>query len=153
MRGEGGEGVRLDRPGNVRGPAHVPPAPRQAIAPVRRWVRGWRRGKATTAAVAVLAATATTTGVHAMTDDKRLECSGAQTEVADCGLEDCSQGECRDCEWGEWSEFGDCTCEGLAERHRSISVQNNNCGTPCQGAKVETKACKPDCTEASLYFL
>jgi hypothetical protein len=43
------------------------------------------------------------------------------------------------------AELGGCTCEGLRERHRSILVQNNYCGQPCTGAKVETVACLPEC--------
>ena len=37
---------------------------------------------------------------------------------------------------------------GLSERHRSIGTQNNEFGKPCEGANIETKACKAPCDKA-----
>ncbi|CAD7922585.1 unnamed protein product [Amoebophrya sp. A120] len=63
-------------------------------------------------------------------------------EIAECNTKECY---CQNCVWGDWSEFGACTCEGLQERHRKVAIQRDPCGDPCVGAKVETQTCKPDC--------
>ncbi|CAD7963513.1 unnamed protein product [Amoebophrya sp. A25] len=78
---------------------------------------------------------------------KNLKCEGTEKEVADCGNVACDSCYPQDCEWESWSSFGACTCEGLMERHRSIAASNNECGKPCEGPKVETRACSPDCVK------
>ena len=67
------------------------------------------------------------------------KCHGTQSEVAPCSLDDCKGKECLDCKWSAWGDYGPCDCSGLQERHRTIAQQNNDCGTPCKGSKVETK--------------
>ena len=70
----------------------------------------------------------------------------ALTEVAPCGgTTPCA--DTVDCSWSEWSYWSACTCTGLSERHRSISVHSSGGGVPCSGAKVETKRCTPDCNK------
>ncbi len=67
----------------------------------------------------------------------------ASMEVAQCSTEPC---EAQDCVWGEWSQWSAPTCIGLCERHRQIAVHSQgSTGMPCEGSKIETKACQPDC--------
>eukprot|EP00397_Hematodinium_sp_SG-2012_P002720 GEMP01002728.1.p1 GENE.GEMP01002728.1~~GEMP01002728.1.p1 ORF type:complete len:1021 (+),score=174.28 GEMP01002728.1:156-3218(+) len=71
-------------------------------------------------------------------------CCGGQEEFKKCDLGSCLDVACVDCVWNEWSEWGASNCEGLCDRHRTIG-EASNCGKPCEGAKVETKRCKPTC--------
>lgn len=77
----------------------------------------------TGACIAAVAAVAAFQGVAADGDSGRsthkMECSGTQKEVAVCDAGSCGE-ECQDCEWGPWSDWLACNCEGLQERHRSI---------------------------------
>lgn len=51
--------------------------------------------------------------------------------------EDCKPVDCEFSDWGEWYDsLGRCT--GLRFRERTISVVNNECGTPCVGSKIES---------------
>lgn len=75
----------------------------------------------------------------------RFKCRGKQKEWAQCEVEPCETARCTDCVWSEWAPYSACTCSGLKERHRVIAQQSNDCGKPCEGAKVETASCKPDC--------
>eukprot|EP00927_Polykrikos_kofoidii_P064947 TRINITY_DN60751_c0_g1_i1.p1 TRINITY_DN60751_c0_g1~~TRINITY_DN60751_c0_g1_i1.p1 ORF type:complete len:1809 (-),score=251.75 TRINITY_DN60751_c0_g1_i1:69-5465(-) len=46
------------------------------------------------------------------------------------------------CSWGNWNNWASMgRCYGLCQRSRSVSTANNECGRPCDGAAVETKAC------------
>jgi len=65
-----------------------------------------------------------------------------QMEIEPCNTEGCN---CQDCVWGSWSSWGSCTCTGLQQRHRSIFRQQRGCGTQCEGPRVSTKVCDPDC--------
>jgi len=76
-----------------------------------------------------------------------LTCKGVQKEYAGCEIEPCEIQECMDCIWSEWAPYSACTCEGLQERHRVIAQQSNDCGKPCDGPKVETASCTPDCSK------
>jgi len=61
----------------------------------------------------------------------------------------CQPIDCRFAAWGDWYGGGGCT--GLAIRQRGISNPNNECGTPCSGPKVETKAfILPECTSKKV---
>lgn len=42
-----------------------------------------------------------------------------------------------------------CTCTGLQERHRTVVQHYTFGGTPCEGSKIETKECTPDCEPPS----
>ena len=81
----------------------------------------------------------------------KLECEGHQKEVKSCSKTPCAETAPVDCEWGEWSAFGPCTCEGLMERHRTVAVQGINGGKPCTGAKVDTESCHPDCRKEPTH--
>ncbi|CAD7963511.1 unnamed protein product [Amoebophrya sp. A25] len=63
-------------------------------------------------------------------------------EVASCNTESCSATACV---WGNWSAWGACTCTGLQERHRVIQKHATEGGPPCEGPKIETKTCHPEC--------
>eukprot|EP00397_Hematodinium_sp_SG-2012_P003630 GEMP01003638.1.p1 GENE.GEMP01003638.1~~GEMP01003638.1.p1 ORF type:complete len:1065 (+),score=235.50 GEMP01003638.1:215-3409(+) len=63
-------------------------------------------------------------------------------EVEPCNTEGCN---CRDCEWGKYSDWGACTCTGLRERHREIQTHADECGKACEGPRVETGRCQPNC--------
>lgn len=80
--------------------------------------------------------------------DQFGKCLGDHTEVEECDSGMCAQEVCTDCAWGEWSDYGPCTCEGIQDRHRVIVQSNTICGKPCAGPKVETKRCQPECHAA-----
>ncbi|CAD7936457.1 unnamed protein product [Amoebophrya sp. A120] len=84
---------------------------------------------------------------HSSSSKETLKCEGTQKEVSDCGNAMCDGCYPTDCVWGQWSEYGPCTCEGLQERHRGIDQENNECGKPCSGSKVETVTCHPECVK------
>ena len=62
-------------------------------------------------------------------------------------MEACNEQQCGciDCTWGEWSVWSDCDCTGLRSRSRAILSHANDCGTPCDGVRMETEKCEPDC--------
>jgi len=77
-------------------------------------------------------------------------CSGFDEEWGPCPhLPPCSKCEPIDCQfanWGEWYPTGGCT--GLLFRQRSVAVSNNECGTPCDGDKMDSKPhIVPECQE------
>eukprot|EP00929_Paragymnodinium_shiwhaense_P046780 TRINITY_DN237_c0_g2_i2.p1 TRINITY_DN237_c0_g2~~TRINITY_DN237_c0_g2_i2.p1 ORF type:complete len:1617 (-),score=410.89 TRINITY_DN237_c0_g2_i2:304-5154(-) len=51
----------------------------------------------------------------------------------------CTPVNCEFESWGTWHSEGGCS--GLCSRHRGIKVTNNECGKPCSGPKLMTKAC------------
>lgn len=67
---------------------------------------------------------------------------GSTLDVEPCNTQGC---DCTDCQWTVWSEWGACTCTGLKEHHREISTHANDCGKGCEGARVESARCQPDC--------
>eukprot|EP00397_Hematodinium_sp_SG-2012_P003707 GEMP01003715.1.p1 GENE.GEMP01003715.1~~GEMP01003715.1.p1 ORF type:complete len:1022 (+),score=243.68 GEMP01003715.1:188-3253(+) len=75
------------------------------------------------------------------------QCCGGQEEFAKCDAGSCGIMGCIDCGWNDWSDWGPASCEGLCERHRTIAAASNACGTPCQGSRIETKRCTPECYE------
>lgn len=77
--------------------------------------------------------------------DKWTECCGEQSELKTCQIAPCGSGTCQDCVFEEWGDFGPCGCFGLQDRFRDIKVPSNHCGKPCNGSKVDTKACLPHC--------
>ncbi|CAD7956387.1 unnamed protein product [Amoebophrya sp. A25] len=89
--------------------------------------------------------------VAAISDrDTDLSCKGTQKEYAECEVEPCGRDPCMDCVWSEWAPLSACSCEGLRERHRVIAQQSNSCGKPCEGPKVETVRCIPDCHKTPI---
>jgi len=78
----------------------------------------------------------------------RIEkCSGEQAEMRACESPSCTVEACIDCIWGDWQDYTPCQCEGLQERHRTVQQLNNDCGKPCEGARVETQECQAICTD------
>eukprot|EP00913_Durusdinium_trenchii_P012689 g11915.t1 len=75
-------------------------------------------------------------------------CAGTQTDTEACATVPC-QNQCvpKNCQFSAWSPWHQPTCIGLCTRSRSISVMNNECGRPCNGALVSTKRCLEECTE------
>lgn len=84
-------------------------------------------------------------GVSAETADHFQKCRGVHSEIEICKESDCETEPCIDCLWEQWSDWGPCTCEGIQDRHRSIDCVNTHCGRPCEGVKVETQRCQPEC--------
>eukprot|EP00397_Hematodinium_sp_SG-2012_P004784 GEMP01004798.1.p1 GENE.GEMP01004798.1~~GEMP01004798.1.p1 ORF type:complete len:1067 (+),score=271.95 GEMP01004798.1:195-3395(+) len=78
------------------------------------------------------------------------DCSGLMEEIAECEEKACESKNCVDCEWGEWSHYTSCTCEGLQERSRSIKAKNDDCGKPCSGNRIETQNCMPSCHKSPV---
>eukprot|EP00929_Paragymnodinium_shiwhaense_P046776 TRINITY_DN237_c0_g1_i2.p1 TRINITY_DN237_c0_g1~~TRINITY_DN237_c0_g1_i2.p1 ORF type:complete len:1626 (-),score=427.77 TRINITY_DN237_c0_g1_i2:188-5065(-) len=70
-------------------------------------------------------------------------CRGFEKVWAACPelprCDECKPVNCVFGEWGEWHSEGGCS--GLCSRHREINVINNECGQPCNGSKLMTKAC------------
>merc|ERR550534_422035 len=76
------------------------------------------------------------------------KCSGEEVDLAPCDEGPCQRETCVDCKFGPWSDYGPCNCEGLQDRHRVVDHQNNECGAPCEGPKIATRKCLPDCRKA-----
>ena len=91
----------------------------------------------TAVAVTALAAPAPALAILGFGESKMGKCSGEQKEMRECASGACAEDLPVDCEWGPWSDFGPCTCEGLKERHRTIVVAVKNGGKACTGSKVE----------------
>jgi len=70
------------------------------------------------------------------------ECSGYDEEWGLCPdlqpCQQCSPVDCAFTSWGDWYEGGGCT--GLVFRQRMVKTANNECGLPCDGPKIESKA-------------
>jgi len=76
------------------------------------------------------------------------ECSGSQKEIRPCGIAPCNGAERTvACRWADWSEWGSCSCEGLAERDRGIGARATGGGLTCVGPSRETRRCKPHCDD------
>jgi len=80
--------------------------------------------------------------------DQLGRCRGDSAEIEICDSGPCESEECIDCSWEEWTDWGPCTCEGIQDRHRVIRNVNTACGKPCEGIKVATRECKPNCQQA-----
>uniref|UniRef100_A0A7S2NEM3 Spondin-like TSP1 domain-containing protein n=1 Tax=Alexandrium andersonii TaxID=327968 RepID=A0A7S2NEM3_9DINO len=70
------------------------------------------------------------------------ECTGYDEEWSRCpDLKECHTCTPVDCQWAEWGEwFAGGGCTGVQFRQRIIQVANNECGTPCEGAKIQSQA-------------
>lgn len=78
-------------------------------------------------------------------------CSGFAEEVGLCPdlmpCAGCTPINCQFGSWGTWYE--ELTCTGVCFRKRTITKHHNECGTPCSGKSIESKAClKSDCDTA-----
>jgi len=78
-------------------------------------------------------------------------CSDSLCATAPCNTEPCEPVFCQKCEWGPWSDWGDCSkCGGQRWRHRSIETLPNHCGTPCEAQSAkEVSNCTSHCNEPS----
>jgi len=92
-----------------------------------------------------------TRGLRRKAQHGGLECEGFKWETRICNHlfhQSCP----RDCQWGDWSPFGDCSAScgtngGLRYRTRSIAQQLLHTGKECSGPAFETEACnKVPCT-------
>eukprot|EP00441_Pelagodinium_beii_P010927 CAMPEP_0197683662 /NCGR_PEP_ID=MMETSP1338-20131121/98304_1 /TAXON_ID=43686 ORGANISM="Pelagodinium beii, Strain RCC1491" /NCGR_SAMPLE_ID=MMETSP1338 /ASSEMBLY_ACC=CAM_ASM_000754 /LENGTH=129 /DNA_ID=CAMNT_0043265279 /DNA_START=1 /DNA_END=386 /DNA_ORIENTATION=+ len=61
----------------------------------------------------------------------------------------CDQRVCKDCVWGDWSQWGDCSkCGGQRYRQRAILKMPNECGKPCDpNVAKEVDICTSHCEE------
>eukprot|EP00929_Paragymnodinium_shiwhaense_P041808 TRINITY_DN21711_c0_g1_i1.p1 TRINITY_DN21711_c0_g1~~TRINITY_DN21711_c0_g1_i1.p1 ORF type:complete len:1837 (-),score=319.72 TRINITY_DN21711_c0_g1_i1:105-5615(-) len=77
------------------------------------------------------------------------DCQGYSEEFGECAnnppCRECDPVNCEFGSWGEW--YGGGACSGVHFRHRSVRRENNECGKPCTGAKVESVSTKlePGC--------
>ncbi|CAE7490085.1 adt-1 [Symbiodinium sp. CCMP2592] len=74
-------------------------------------------------------------------------CEGALAQVVPCNTHHCPENNCIDCQWGAWSEWGDCSeCGGQKYRQRTIEHLQNDCGHKCDpGVAKETMNCTGTC--------
>eukprot|EP00928_Gymnodinium_smaydae_P045194 TRINITY_DN30156_c0_g2_i1.p1 TRINITY_DN30156_c0_g2~~TRINITY_DN30156_c0_g2_i1.p1 ORF type:complete len:1295 (+),score=233.08 TRINITY_DN30156_c0_g2_i1:148-4032(+) len=75
-------------------------------------------------------------------------------QVEPCNTQKCNSAPCIDGEWGQWSEWEQCssTCRGgLTWRNRPIEREANYCGQPVSGMGRETASCNEDqpCADTS----
>lgn len=76
------------------------------------------------------------------------KCAGTQVNQTVCNSNTvCDRCDPIPCEFADWSEWQEPTCDGLCERSRTVLAINNECGDPCRGALTETKQCEADCNK------
>lgn len=88
--------------------------------------------------------------IYPFTNKPVAKCAGVESEISSCVREPCldlcEPVHCEFSDWSVWSNLGGCF--GLCQRERRIIQPNNDCGRPCHGPKVVTKAggssCMPD---------
>mmetsp|Transcript_115679 Transcript_115679/g.222982 ORF Transcript_115679/g.222982 Transcript_115679/m.222982 type:complete len:1635 (+) Transcript_115679:49-4953(+) len=72
-------------------------------------------------------------------------CNGTEVVYEMCmGAEECTMCHCQpvDCVFGPWGDWGPPQgCNGVCKRLRNIEHANNECGKPCNGALLASKAC------------
>ncbi|CAL1174103.1 unnamed protein product [Cladocopium goreaui] len=77
------------------------------------------------------------------------QCAGHEEQWDDCPEQSrcvlCKPVDCLFSAWASWQDAEGCL--QIASRHRHIEVENNECGLPCFGTQVESKAveAKPEC--------
>eukprot|EP00930_Biecheleria_cincta_P043010 TRINITY_DN29585_c0_g3_i1.p1 TRINITY_DN29585_c0_g3~~TRINITY_DN29585_c0_g3_i1.p1 ORF type:complete len:1650 (-),score=229.96 TRINITY_DN29585_c0_g3_i1:405-5297(-) len=74
------------------------------------------------------------------------QCTGDLDEVQQCNQHACIGMEPVDCSWTSWGEWSECTTtcgQGERKRQRSVALEAQNDGRPCDGgAAVELDGCK-----------
>mmetsp|Transcript_40498 Transcript_40498/g.128156 ORF Transcript_40498/g.128156 Transcript_40498/m.128156 type:complete len:1542 (-) Transcript_40498:50-4675(-) len=60
---------------------------------------------------------------------------GACADLPACSS--CTPQDCRFADWSDWYTEGECT--GIRFRRRALDLQNNQCGSPCTGAKIQSE--------------
>ncbi|CAJ1458069.1 unnamed protein product, partial [Effrenium voratum] len=85
--------------------------------------------------------------VLAGADGSWYPCEGETSELAPCSTQSC--GSKVDCEYGDWSEWGNCTkCGGQAFRSRTIMQQPSFGGLECEASEtMQTERCARECGE------
>jgi hypothetical protein len=80
-------------------------------------------------------------------------CNDTLSEIAGCSSPlDCNPGT-QDCQWGPWSAFSSCSCDGTMQRSRTIRQMPAN-GTECSpGNSVEVSPCQRTCGKQLYYCL
>ncbi|CAJ1420422.1 unnamed protein product [Effrenium voratum] len=76
-------------------------------------------------------------------------CTGPLAQIQGCGMVACEQKICKDCVWGAWSAWGDCSkCGGQRYRQRAVERMPNECGKLCDPAVAkEVGYCKSHCED------
>lgn len=79
-------------------------------------------------------------------------CDNSLSVTAPCNTQLCQPAVCLDCQWGAWSDWGDCSrCGGQRFRHRAIMKMPNECGKVCHPRSArEVSACSSHC-ETTKY--
>lgn len=74
------------------------------------------------------------------------KCSGASTEVKQCGGQPCPV----DCAYSDWKDWGDCEpfCDGKQTRLRDIKAKAQNGGLPCDEVS-EGRSCSNICVDCT----
>jgi len=81
------------------------------------------------------------------------DCAGTQQEIRVCGIELCDGAGLKapaPCVWAVWSNWGTCSCQGLAERDRHVAQAATGGGLACVGPVRETKSCTPHCDQGTM---
>eukprot|EP00933_Yihiella_yeosuensis_P017312 TRINITY_DN1449_c0_g1_i2.p1 TRINITY_DN1449_c0_g1~~TRINITY_DN1449_c0_g1_i2.p1 ORF type:complete len:899 (+),score=143.23 TRINITY_DN1449_c0_g1_i2:601-3297(+) len=71
-------------------------------------------------------------------------CSGLKVAEAACNTQSCLGAQSKDCTWSTWDNWGSCSVScgsGTATRSRSVSIQQEGGGKPCQGSSYEARVC------------
>jgi len=79
-----------------------------------------------------------------------VACHGSLSETRPCAAQPCQANtQKKDCQWGEWSQWGACNkCGGQRERFRHILQEAQYGGKPCElGSAEETGDCPRRCHE------
>lgn len=88
-------------------------------------------------------------GCEAVEETPVHQCAGHEEQYDDCPEQKrCVLCEPKDCLFSSWSSWTEAQgCLGIASRHRHIEVENNECGLPCFGTKIESQPVeqRPDC--------
>jgi len=88
----------------------------------------------------------------APTEPNQNNCIGSQKETSPCGLEPCTGVTAPvSCQWGEWAEWGACSCQGLKEHERGVHVHAQNGGLACVGPMRATTRCTPPSTCEEMH--
>lgn len=78
-------------------------------------------------------------------------CNNPLEHIEGCNMQSCAR-HCMDCEWGIWSDWGDCTkCGGQRYRHRAIERMPNHCGRKCdKNVAKQVGRCASHCTKTAF---
>jgi len=82
-------------------------------------------------------------------------CAGSQVVYQTCNSELCAEDQGPeeppvDAEFGEWNEWGECSCQFLKERSRPVKQHHQYNGKPISGTIIEAAACEPDLAACNI---